>query len=126
IVLDSAGNGSLAVQGSTEIRKDGGRLSYSNSEAQPLETVYNTMTTPRGNQYNLVLADGTSVWLNAASSITYPVAFAGKERRVHITGEAYFEVARETERPFIVSIGEASIQVLGTHFNVKAYEDEHT
>lgn len=126
ILLDSAGNGSLAVQGSTEIRKEGGRLSYSNSEVQPLETVYNTMTTPRGNQYSLVLADGTRVWLNAASSITYPVAFAGKERRVQITGEAYFEVAHEKERPFIVSSGEASIQVLGTHFNVNAYKDERT
>lgn len=126
IVLDSADNGSLTLQGNTEVRKENGRLLYSNNEAFDAGTVYNTMTTPRGNQYSLVLSDGTKVWLNAASSITYPVAFSGKERRVQITGEAYFEVAHEVQRPFTVSSGETSIQVLGTHFNVNAYDDENT
>jgi transmembrane sensor len=92
--------------------------------------VYNTLTTPRGGQYKITLSDGSKVWLNAASSLRYPSAFAGKERTVEITGEAYFEVAPLTpeggheKMPFIVKVGDAEVQVLGTHFNVMAYDDE--
>jgi len=132
IVLDNANNGSLAQEGATEVIKKDGQVVYAN-QGGPSEVVYNTMSTPKGRLYNLVLADGSKVWLNAASSITFPTAFTGKERKVSITGEAYFEIAhisspvgggREGAMPFIVQKGEMSVQVLGTHFNINSYEDE--
>lgn len=123
ILLDSAVNGSLAQQGNVSVIKKNGELVYSN-DGNTAEVVYNTMTTPRGRQFNLVLADGSKVWLNAASSITFPTAFTGKERKVSITGEAYFEVAHNAAKPFIVEKGNTSVLVLGTHFNVNAYDDE--
>ena len=123
IVLDNAHNGSLAQQGATEVIKMNGQIVYEN-QGKTSEVVYNTMTTPKGRQYSLVLADGSKVWLNASSSITFPTVFAGKERKVSITGEAYFEVAHNDQKPFIVQQGEMSVQVLGTHFNVNSYEDE--
>jgi len=125
IVLDNADNGSLAQQGATEVIKKNGQLVYAN-QGSSSEVLYNTMTTPKGRQYSLVLADGSKVWLNAASSITFPTAFDGKERRVSITGEAYFEIAHNAQMPFTVQKGEMSIQVLGTHFNVNSYEDENS
>src|SRR5699024_2401351 len=84
---------------------------------------YNTLTTPRGGQYQLTLSDGTRVWLNSGSSIRYPVAFNGKNRKVEMTGEAYFEVAKNEGRSFIVKKGDVEIKVLGTQFNVNAYAD---
>jgi len=93
-----------------------------NSSALPLS--YNMLVTPRRGQYQLVLPDGSKVWLNAASSIRYPVAFIGNERRVQITGEAYFEVTHNATMPFIVEKGDMRVEVLGTHFNVNAYNDE--
>jgi ferric-dicitrate binding protein FerR (iron transport regulator) len=84
------------------------------------------MSTPRGGQYQLTLADGSQVWLNAESSITYPTAFNGNDRKVSITGEAYFEVAKDKKKPFRVDIGPATIEVLGTHFNMNTYKDEQT
>lgn len=125
IVLDNADNGSLAQQGSTEVIKKNGQVVYAN-QGSSSEVFYNTMTTPKGRQYSLVLADGSKVWLNAASSITFPTAFEGNERRVSITGEAYFEIAHNAKMPFIVQKGEMSIQVLGTHFNVNSYDDENS
>lgn len=83
-----------------------------------------TLSTPKGGQYRITLADGTKVWLNAASSIAYPGAFRGKERRVMVTGEAYFEVAHNAQKPFIVSTREQEIRVLGTAFNINAYQNE--
>lgn len=142
IVLDSASNGLLAKQGTAELRKLGnGKLAYISTGASAGELMYNTMTTPPGGQYKLLLPDGSVVWLNAASSIRFPTAFTGKERKVTITGEAYFEVAplytkRGHEKlPFIVQVntpsafggsgdGGMEIQVLGTHFNVNAYAEE--
>ena len=89
------------------------------------DTRYNTVITPRGGEYQLVLSDGTKVWLNAASSIRYPVCFSGKDRRVvAIVGEAYLEVAKDAAHPFIVTTPQSNITVLGTSFNVKAYPDE--
>ncbi|MEO6730631.1 MAG: FecR domain-containing protein [Ferruginibacter sp.] len=123
ILLDSAGNGSLAQQGNVSVVKKNGELVYSNG-GNATDVVYNTMTTPKGRQFNLLLADGSKVWLNAASSITFPTAFIGKERKVTITGEAYFEVAHNASMPFIVEKGNTSVLVLGTHFNVNAYDDE--
>lgn len=123
IVLDSADNGSLTRQGNTEIIKKNGVIEYS-SKGNTSAVVFNTMTTPRGRQYNLVLADGTKVWLNAASSITFPSTFSGKERKVTISGEAYLEVAHNDRMPFIVEKDDLRVQVLGTHFNVNTYDDE--
>ena len=126
IVLDSAHNGQLAQQGNAKVVNQDGHVTY-HAGGKDGEIVYNTMATPRGGQYQLVLPDGTKVWLNAASSIKYPTTFAGKERKVTLTGEAYFEVAKRNN-PFIVSIqspsGDGEVEVLGTHFNVNAYGDE--
>ncbi|HZW71264.1 MAG TPA: FecR domain-containing protein [Hanamia sp.] len=124
ITLDSAGNGILTAQGNTNIIKKNGKIVYDEQNISKREVLYNTMTTPRGRQYNLVLSDGTKVWLNAASSITFPTAFAGKERKVTITGEAYFEVAHNARQPFQVKVNSINIEVLGTHFNVNSYTDE--
>jgi ferric-dicitrate binding protein FerR (iron transport regulator) len=125
IVLDSTRNGALDKQGDARIVKQGGQLSYKTDEgANATELLYNTMTTPRGKQYQLVLSDGTKVWLNAASSIRFPAAFKGKERRVMVSGEAYFEVAQDKQMPFVVQLDKSQIEVLGTHFNVMDYNDE--
>lgn len=128
IILDSSRNGMLARQGNTKILKlKSGELAYSQPAAgNPTSATvqYNTLSTPRGGQYQVVLPDGSRVWLNAASSIHYPTLFSGKEREVEITGEAYFEVAENAAMPFIVKKGNVEVQVLGTHFNVNAYDDE--
>lgn len=125
ILLDSAGNGSIALQGNTQIMKQAdGRIVYGSGNSTSAASMTNTMRTPIGGKYQLVLPDGTKVWLNAASSITFPVAFPQKERSVTISGEAYFEVAQDKSRPFSVTGGNANVQVLGTHFNVNAYQDE--
>lgn len=139
IVLDSTDNGKLASAGNMNVMKvNNGLLTYKqkiavNSAGSAGSVTYNTLTTSRGGQYRVSLGDGTKVWLNAASSIRYPVAFTGKERVVQITGEVYFEVAKDAARPFIVRVssvasgkGGGEIQVLGTHFNVNAYDDENT
>lgn len=123
VVLDSAVNGTLANEGGSRIEKAAGTLSYHN-ETGALPAVYNTMTTPRGRQYLLQLADGSKVWLNAESSIRFPTVFNGSERRVEITGEAYFEVAKDPARKFMVTGNGVTTEVLGTHFNVNAYHDE--
>lgn len=123
IVLDDAQNGALAQQGKTKVIKLNGRLSYQASSASN-EILYNTISTPRGGKYQIELADGSQVWLNAVSSLRFPAAFAGKERKVEVTGEVYFEVAKNPGMPFIVSVNGAEVQVLGTHFNVMAYTEE--
>lgn len=123
IILDSTGDGMLAMQGSVNVVKlADGQIAYRGISK---EVQYNTLSNPRGSRViNLMLADGSRIWLNSASSLRYPTAFAGKERRVEITGEAYLEVAHNPAMPFIVSKGNTSIKVLGTHFNVNAYDDE--
>jgi transmembrane sensor len=132
IVLDDAANGQLAKEGSSRVNKtkDGELIYQSAIDNKQLAIVYNTLATPRGGQYQLVLPDGSKVWLNAAASIKFPTAFAGNERRVEITGEVYFEVApirlRSGQKmPFKVAIpGGVAVEVLGTHFNINAYDDE--
>ncbi len=123
ILLDSTVNGSVAQQGNVSVIKKNGELVYS-IDGNNTDVVYNTMTTPKGRQFSLVLADGSKVWLNAASSITFPTAFTGKERKVTITGEAYFEVAKDAFKPFKVQVNQMEVEVLGTHFNINGYADE--
>lgn len=124
LVLDSSQNGALTQQGNTRVLKLGKKLVYDPGTGTASEIVYNTLVTPRGGQYQLELPDGSQVWLNAASSLRFPSAFAGKERKVEVTGEAYFEVAKNAKMPFVVSVEGAEVQVLGTHFNIMAYKDE--
>lgn len=129
ILLDTAANGTLARQGNSKVLKLNGRVAYNKTGDMNAKPVYNTITTANGNQYQLILTDGTKVWLNAASSIRFPTAFSGKERRVKITGEVYFEVAHDRTKPFKVEFSNASgkkgeVEVLGTHFDVNAYPDE--
>jgi len=125
VVLDSLGNGVVAKQNGARIVLTNGQLAYAPTENGSGEIVFNTITTPRGRQFQVTLPDGTQVWLNAASSLRYPTAFSGRERKVEVTGEAYFEVAKNVEMPFRVSINDkAAIEVLGTHFNVNAYKNE--
>ena len=125
VVLDSQRNGLIAKQGATNVTLKDGAVGYDKNSIGAATTIYNTMTTPRGRQYQLLLPDGSKIWLNAASSIRYPVAFSGHERKVQITGEVYFEVAKNPAMPFKVNINNTStVEVLGTHFNVNAYEDE--
>jgi ferric-dicitrate binding protein FerR (iron transport regulator) len=126
IVLDSVQNGNIQSGGAT-ISKQGGVLVYDGSSPAKSATAavaYNTLTTPRGGQYKLILADGSKVWLNASSSLRFPTAFTGKERNVELTGEAYFEIAKNKEKPFHVNVNGMQVEVLGTHFNVNAYGDE--
>ena len=144
IVLETVSNGIVTKQGATEIKKQNNQLMYdaSNAIAGIRNTpTYNTITTPRGGQFQITLPDGSKVWLNAASSIKFPIVFMGKERKVEIAGEAYFEVATHytpslnanpkmsgsnpnAKVPFIVSVNGMEVKVLGTHFNINAYPDE--
>lgn len=123
--LDSAGTGIVTVQGNSKVEKTShGQIVYKRGPGKGDAVSYNVLRTPRGGQFNITLPDGTNVWLNANSSISYPTAFSGKERKVSITGEAYFEVAGEAEQPFTVKVNEMDVMVLGTHFNINAYADE--
>ncbi len=128
ISLDSAANGLLTRQGNIKIQKlANGLVAYDINSEKILskgKVEYNTISTPRGGEYQVTLSDGTKVWLNAASSIRFPVVFTGKERKVIITGEAYFEVAKNKEKPFKVEANSSEVEVYGTHFNVNAYGDE--
>lgn len=130
IDLQSAKNGNIAQQAGIVINKlANGKIDYQHSgtaiekagKAEELNSLY----VPKGGQYQLTLPDGTHVWLNAASSLKYAVAFAGKERRVELSGEAYFEVAKNPEKPFLVNVeGKQTVEVLGTHFDIKAYDND--
>ncbi len=128
ISLTDAKNGTLANQDVVNINKtQDGQLVYniSNHQNGNAQTItYNTIETPRGGQYHLTLADGTQVWLNAASSLRYPTTFTGKERKVELTGEAYFEVVHNAKSPFKVISNGQEVEDIGTHFNINAYTDE--
>lgn len=127
IVLNDARNGSLGNQGLTTLNKaKNDELIYqaSATPAKDAPVVYNTVSTPKGGEFQLVLSDGSRVWLNAASSITFPTVFSTNERRVTITGEVYFEVAKNKQLPFRVVAGKQTVEVLGTHFDINAYTDE--
>ncbi|WP_198674122.1 FecR family protein [Chitinophaga alhagiae] len=109
----------------TKVRNSASALSYVSGPAGAhVATLYNTLVTPRGGEYRIELSDGTKVWLNAASSLRYPTQFNGKERKVYLSGEAYFEVAKDAKQPFIVNTDRMDITVLGTKFNLSAYPDD--
>lgn len=124
VYLDGTTKGQLALEDKVKLVKlDDGKIAY---EGTTTETIYNTLYNPKGSRpVDMTLSDGSRVWLNAGSSVTYPVTFIGKERKVSIDGEAYFEVAHDAQKPFIVTKGEMETRVLGTHFNIKAYDEEN-
>ena len=133
IDLDDSKNGTIANQADIIIAKSQtGQIEYSNASKTAATdqsvksnlSAFNTIVTPRGGQYAVVLSDGTKVWLNAASSLKYPVAFTGNERSVELNGEAYFEVAKDATKPFFVKSNTQTVEVLGTHFNINSYTDE--
>lgn len=120
IELDTLQDGSLAAVTGKAIQKSDDQLIYDNTG----EASTNTLTTPRGGKFRLTLPDGTRVWMNSASSLTYPTAFTGRNRTVDLSGEAYFEVAKNAKQPFTVNIQDLKVNVTGTHFNVNGYEEE--
>jgi len=129
IELSNSGNKKITDENGTAVNQQGAQLVYDVSQSSSSSTSqstlsYHTLSTPRGGQYQLVLPDGSHVWLNAVSSIRFPTAFVGKERNVEITGEAYFEVTPDKTKPFTVSVNGMKVEVLGTQFNINAYEDE--
>jgi ferric-dicitrate binding protein FerR (iron transport regulator) len=124
ILLDSTKR-TITNNNGVQIINTAGLLSYA-GEGVSGKTVYNTISTARGNKYQLLLGDGTKVWLNSASSLKYPVAFTGRDRKVEFTGEGFFEVAKDKTKPFSVVTSRQEIRVLGTHFNVSSYKDEET
>lgn len=126
IALNDINNGVLLEDNQVNIKKTGdGELVYQSTISNiDIEAKINTLSTPRGGQFNLTLADGTKVWLNSVSTLTFPATFSGKERVVELTGEAYFEVAHNANMPFHVKMKNSDIEVLGTHFNVKEYSDQ--
>ena len=124
VLLDTVKNGRIALQGGTYAKVTDGVLEY---EGTGSKVQYNTISTSKGRQFHLRLSDGTNVWLNAESSIQYPVAFTGNERLISVTGEVYMEVAQNPSIPFRVDVnGSTSVEVLGTSFNVNAYENERS
>lgn len=136
IDLADAKNGTIKHEAGARIEKKDGQLIYDFSKGEEASrrvdgskgaeaSEINTIQTPRGGQYEVILADGTKVWLNSASSLSYPATFTGKNRQVLLKGEAYFEVAEDKNKPFKVSVGDVQVEVLGTHFDVMAYEDEN-
>ena len=142
IILDSIQNGKIADQGSAAINKQDGIVMYNSVQKNSSNNrvtrgteagtiAYNTLRTPKGGQYQLQLPDGSKVWLNAQSSLRFPATFTGNQRLVELTGEAYFEVEKDPKKPFLVNIISphpggpgGAVEVLGTHFNINAYDDE--
>lgn len=127
IILDSTENGTITQVGGVQVIKlSNGKLIYDPKNAKPGEVLYNTISTPEGGQYHLVLADGSKIWLNAASSLRFPSFFIGNERSVELNGEGYFEISRNASMPFHVIVNDMKVEVLGTHFNINSYEDEES
>ncbi|QEC43230.1 FecR family protein [Pseudobacter ginsenosidimutans] len=127
VVLDSLQNGLVATQSGMNVVLRNGELHYAQGNEPAGEMVYNTISVPNGRVFHLQLPDGTKVWINSASSIRYPVAFTGNQRQVEITGEAYFDVVKNSRMPFRVRVNDkAEVEVLGTGFNINAYENEES
>ncbi|PTS96403.1 hypothetical protein DBR11_19185 [Pedobacter sp. HMWF019] len=127
LTLEGTKKGLLAKEGNSKIFKTAdGHIAYNSGKASAALAVLNKLETPKGGQFMLMLPDGTRVWLNSASTLIYPTAFIGKERKVKLIGEAYFEVAKNKKKPFMVTSGTQIIEVLGTHFNINSYPDEQS
>lgn len=126
ITLDSAANGAIAQQGNSSVVKlANGEIRYEVNGIAQNKVMMNTMATPKGGQYQLTLPDGSKIWLNAASSISYPAVFTGNERKIKVSGEVYMEVAKDARKPFFVDVdGRSTVQVLGTSFNINSYANE--
>jgi hypothetical protein len=126
IILDSVKDGELYVDEGTRVMKENGMIRYGNSHEKGNNIIeYHTLSTPVGGQYQILLPDGTKVWLNAASSLRFPLSFIGNKRIVDLKGEAFFEVKKKTNFPFIVKTNEElEVVVLGTSFNIMSYDDE--
>jgi hypothetical protein len=127
ISLNDSDEGILAQDNGISVQKNkDGQVTFVLKGKDPnnAQTTYNTISTPKGGKYDIVLSDGTKVYLNAASSLKFPNTFKGSDRAVILTGEAFFEVAKNKQKPFIVNANGMEIKVLGTHFNVMAYDDE--
>ncbi|MBW8683764.1 FecR family protein [Chitinophaga rhizophila] len=126
VTLDSTSNGLIAEEGGSQATSGNGLLSYNVNTSNEHKLVYHTIRTANGRQFRLILPDGTKVWLNAGSSVTFPTIFPGNERRVQITGEVYLEVAANTQQPFYVTVNDTYVvNVLGTSFNVNAYSNDN-
>lgn len=125
VALDSLGDGQLAAQGGSSVTMANGQLSYLPQAGKKAQApAFNRIVTPRGGEFTIVLPDGTRVWLNAASSLTFPTVFSGAKREVELTGEAYMQVAEDKTHPFEVKIRDVNVAVVGTQFNIMGYEDE--
>jgi transmembrane sensor len=126
VLLDSARNGTLAQQGNTTVQSHDGQLIYSPGQLGPPTptTACNTLAATPGEHYSIILPDGTKVWLNAGSSITYPITFAGNERKVTVAGEVYFEIVHNPKQPFRITVKGQTVEDLGTDLNIKAYDDD--
>lgn len=122
--LDSASAGVVATQNGAQVVFNKQLLQYQAPGTAAGDVAFNTVSTPKGRQFQVELPDGSRAWLNAASSIRFPTTFAGQERRVEVTGEVYFEIAQNATKPFLVHTPASEIAVLGTSFNVNAYTDE--
>lgn len=127
VILDDASNGKITQQEAVSVEKlSQGALRYAGGETSD-KLAFNTISTPRGGTFQITLSDGSRVWLNAATSLKFPVNFIGTERRVELTGEAYFEIAQNKSKPFVVDVaGKQDVRVLGTHFNINSYSDERS
>ncbi|WP_291907694.1 FecR family protein [Chitinophaga sp. CB10] len=124
--LDSLGNGVITTQQGTNLLIDAGKLKYDVQQQGNEKIAWNTITTPRSRQFTLILPDGSMLWMNAASAVKFPVSFAGKERRIEVSGEVYVEVAQQPNQPFYVSLpNNTTVEVLGTSFNISAYNDDN-
>ncbi|MCF0057243.1 FecR family protein [Dyadobacter sp. CY356] len=125
ISLEDMANGTFKNENGVKISKKEGQLVYEILPSEKNKTItFNTINTPTGGQYEILLPDGSKVWLNSKSSLHFPTAFTGKERKVELTGEGYFEISKNKEMPFVVESGKTHVEVLGTHFNVMAYDNE--
>lgn len=125
IVLEDIANGKLTEELGTTIEKtENGGINYTVEGNTDVRVATNLLNVPKGGQFQITLSDGTKVWLNSNSSLKYPSAFSASERRVELTGEAYFEVSKNKQKPFIVETSLQKVEVLGTKFNINAYDDE--
>ncbi|MCZ4221957.1 FecR family protein [Pedobacter rhodius] len=127
IKLNDQQNGLISQQEHAAISKSGTGiiLTAKNTDANESNLAFNKISVPRAGKYNITLSDGTKIWLNASSSLSFPTVFSGQERKVRLTGEAYFEVAKNKKMPFIIDVnGKQEVEVLGTHFNITAFDDD--